>query len=438
MPLQIIPQQNQPVGLQLLGDQLLGGATDYANKRRQDELLARQRAEKLADVASERGYETQRFDKVRSLQLADEQRRRNEGLEDAKKRAEMERRLALLSEAEARGIFDARLIGNQVAEEAALQALTAQKLKEADFAREQPINAQTRLDQLVQDERKVTQQMAAVEAKLAEQPTVNQQTVLNNAIQIATQNNGGKTPSREQIQAAYAEALAKAQQEAQIRWYQDKQDASVQYQILSSQLNTIRQQQANLTSTFKVAPKTAALSMPPPAVVPTATTAPTGNPLAKFVEELNNRLPQNTPATVTDNTGPTVQNITSALSMAPASAAPVLRQARTSMLADQYAKLDAPVASTEAKLADVNQKLSRLQSGLNPMQGVNPQAIDLPPEATGEFMTNLLLQQQALQRQLQQQRTQRSTSKTGLLSGIPPAAPFAPATQSSMGELLSD
>lgn len=445
MPLQIIPQQNQPAGLQLLGDALNAGAADYVARRDTEKLRRqmledeqRKRGYQLSDVASNRTYEQSQRDRLRTLQLADEQRKRGEVLTDAKKRALVENRMRLLTEAEGRGLIDARQLGDVVAEDAALTRLQAQLSKEAEFSQSQPGNAQARLQELGQAEQAITQKMGAVEARLSAQPTVDQAAVAEQAVRAATVANGGKAPSRDQIQAALPDALAAAQQEAQVRWYQDKQDAQVQYQILSSQLNTIRQQQQNLTSTFKVAPQVApsVLATPPPAAPIGG--APQGNALENFTRALNDRLPP--PPTATSNDGPSVQNITSALSIAPPAAAPVLRQARTSLLADQYAKLDEPVFSTQRELADVAQKIQRLQSGLNPFQGVTPAPVDVAPAVQGELMTKLLLQQQALQRRLQQESQQRGAAKTGLLAGTSINTPVSstPVTPPSPGSILSD
>jgi hypothetical protein len=146
--------------------------------------------------------------------------------------------------------------------------------------------------------------MAAVEARLSAEPTIDRAAVTRMAVQMATAANGGKMPSQAQIEAALPEAMQQAQQEAQMRWYQDKQDASVQYQILSSQLNTIRQQQANITSTFKVAPSLRQLA-------PAAATAPVtpppaagGNSLEDFKAMLDAEEAKNNP-TPNPNSGST-------------------------------------------------------------------------------------------------------------------------------------
>lgn len=446
MALQVIPQQNQPIGLALLGNQLLSGAGDYVARRDQDrrraDMLtdeARNRAERRQDVDVARTYDRENFERLRLLQLEDEQRKRGQGLDDAGKRAALEARLQALGQAASRGLFDIQQIGNMEAENAALGALQQQISKDATFANEQPRNAQARLQELTAAEQAVTQKMSEVERRLSAQPTVDQAAVTNAALQMATQANGGKTPSRDQIQAMIPDAISQAQQDAQVRWYQDRADAQTAYQLLNSQLNTIRQQQQNLTSTFKVAPSAALLSpgaSAPPPTSPVGAT-PGGNPLAGFIDALNQQVPP--PSQAAPETRAIQQNIETQRT-APAASVPVLRQGRTQMLAGEYEKLDAPVASTEAKLSNVQKQIQALQSGLSPWQGVTPSPLDASPAATGQFMTELLQQEAALQRQLQQDRTARSTSKTSLLSGLQSVntpTGFTPVTPPSPGALLS-
>ncbi len=135
-----------------------------------------------------------------------------------------------------------------------------------------------------------------------------------------------------------------------------------------------------------------------------------------------------------------IQDSTRALQTAPAGAAPMIRQGRTDMLAGEYAKLDEPIESTQAELSKVQGQIQALQSGLTPYQSVNPAPFDAPPAAQGQFMTDLLLKQSALQRQLQDAQAKRTAGKTSLLSNIPAVSTpssYAPTTPPSPGALLS-
>lgn len=429
---------NIPItGLTMLGQTLLNAGTDYAAEKRKTADEQRLRSEHLSDVASQRQYEQQNFDKVRAIQLSDEQRRRIEAVDDLKTRAALEARFKLLNEAQARGLIDAGSLGNQSLEDAAIHAISQQLAKESSFQQEQPANAAARLAELGQSEQLLTRKLAEVESRLSAQPTIDQAAVQRAAIEMATQMNAGKPPSREQIQQAYPDALAKAQQQATLEWYQTKSDAQIQQQLLTSQLNTIRAQQANLTSTFKVAPTASPLVQAPPAT-PAATSAPaSGGGLQGFLQQLNASTPQPAPSS---GSSLTLGDVSAAMQSAPPSAIPQLRQTRTNLLADQYANLDDPMLNTQAKLADVQQKLARVQSGQNPFQGVTPGPLTVSPQSQGEYVTRLILQQGALQRQLQQEKQARGQGKAGLLSGLQINTPAfsAPQPAASPGSILSD
>lgn len=432
-----MPIQPPITGLSALGQVLQQGSADYANRKLSLEDEARRRSERLADVGSERQYQTSVFDKQRAYQLADELRRRQDTLTDTQKLDAMRQREAALKEAVQRGLLLANQIGDTAAEDAALLKLGEQLAKEATFAQAQPENAQTRLAQLAKAEHDVTGRMAQLEARLSSQPQIDQAQVQNAAIEAATQLNGGKPPSRDQIAQALPDVLAKAQQEATMRWYQDKSDAQVQYQILSSQLNQIRAQQSNLQSTFKVAPAVSSLIDtvgPAPALVEAPRAG--GGPLADFTAQLNSKSPP-VPRPTADLT---LQDVAAANRVAPAGARPALRQAGTSILADEYAKFDAPVESTAAKLDAVNSQLQRAQSGLNPFQGVNPAPLTATPEATGEFITRLILQKSALEGQLRQEQQARSQGRTSALSNLQINTPSQtiPVLTPSAGSVLSD
>lgn len=429
---------NIPItGLTMLGQTLLNAGTDYAAERRKTADEQRLRSEHLSDVASQRQYEQQNFDKVRAIQLSDEQRRRIEAVADLKTRAALEARFKLLNEAQARGLIDAGSLGNQSLEDAAIHAISQQLAKESSFQQEQPANAAARLAELGQSEQVLTRKLAEVESRLSAQPTIDQAAVQRAAIEMATQMNAGKPPSREQIAQSMPDALAKAQQQATLEWYQTKSDAQIQQQLLTSQLNTIRAQQANLTSTFKVAPTASPLVQASPAA-PAATPAPaSGGGLQGFLQQLNAGTPQPAPAA---GSSLTLGDVSTAMQSAAPSALPQLRQTRTNLLADQYANLDDPMLNTQAELADVQQKLARVQSGQNPFQGVTPGPFTVSPQSQGEYVTRLILQQGALQRQLQQEKQARGQGKAGLLSGLQINTPAfsAPQPVASPGSILSD
>ncbi len=442
MPLQIIPQQNQPVGLQLLGDTISGAATDYANRARQDQLLNRQRAEHLSDVESNRGYEQQQFDKMRGLQLGDEQRKRTESFDDAKKRAEFERRLAMLTEAEKRGLFDARQIGNTVAEEAALGALQAQLNKEATFAEAQPGNAQARQAEIAKAKQILAQKMSEVEAVLATPAKVDMAFVAKRAVEIAMQQNNGNMPTKVQVDAAKQAAYEEAQKAAMIQDYQEKEAARVQYQILSSQMNSLRQEDSTITSTFRTSAAGSPLVDTPALPMNQTPPGPKADPLAGFTDEVNKRLGigQGRGTAGGASSLQDIQALTAARAAAPAALRPVFDQSKTQKLADAYAPYDEKVNDTAAKLADVNSQLARVQQGTPfssaqfdstvPMTS-GPQ---VPYADPGLIITTLLQKRAALERQQSLDEQLRQKNKASLLQVNTPSQ-VQPVTFPSTGAL---
>lgn len=397
-----------PTGLTMIGQALSQGAADYANRKLSLEDEARRRQERLSDIQSQRGYEEQVFDKARSLQLSDEQRRRFESLSDAEKRALIENRLNALKEAQSRGLIAVADIGKQAVEDAALQVLGQQLQEEAKFSRAQPGNAAQALAGMQEEEQKVRQKMSSVEAQLSSQPTIDQSRVAARALEIAVQNNGGKTPSRDQIAAATPDAVREAQQQAMVQWMQDKEDAKIQYQLLSSQLNTLRQQQANLTSTFKVAPSP--LTPAPVSDLRAEAAIPTraGNAVGGFLDSLNAEMAkrglgaQPKPGTPEAAQSNLIQ--ASSLAKTPEEQT-ILRQANTQRIANEYGKLDEEIAGPRNALAQEQQDIDRqktlilqgyspnFQPGLS-MGAFAPLADQkLTPEQQSQLLTNLLIRE---------------------------------------------
>lgn len=436
---------NIPItGLTMLGQTLLNAGTDYAAERRKTADEQRLRSEHLADVASQRQYEQQNFDKVRAIQLSDEQRRRIEAVADLKTRAALEARFKLLNEAQARGLIDAGSLGNQSLEDAAIHAISQQLAKESSFQQKQPENAASALAQLGQDKQRLIQQLSELEAKLASPEVVDPRVVAERALELATQQNGGNVPSRPMIDAAREQAYAEARQAAMVQDYQEKQAARIQQQLLTSQLNTIRQQEANLISTFKVAPSASESPLTqapsaPSVVQPKAA----GDPLAGFTTALDDLIAKRgigAPNPGAGSSDLTVKDYSNALTMASPQDRPTILQGKTAAIAKGYEALDAPANQTSLQLAEVNNQLQRAQSGLNPFQGVTPAPWNASPAAAGEFITRLILKKSALQQQQDRELKARGQGKASLLAN--PLAntqtQFVPASAPSAGSVLSD
>lgn len=465
--LQVLPAPPPVTGYSDLGQALMGGATDYANEKRRTDEENRKRANYLSDVQSERGYQRQQFDNVRALQMADEQRRRGETLTDAQKRAQFDNRLKLLQDAEQRGIFAAKDIGNIPVEDAALAQLQQQTAKETAFSQSQPGNAQATDAQLAQEEIATTNKLSSIYAALQNPPKIDLSGIEQRATDMARQNLQpslrermlGITPqpSKADINAMKPAAIEEAKTTAMQQWYQMKEDAKVAIPAITSQLNTIKQQRANLTSTFHVT------SSPTP-VSPGATSsliqapatssnpsAQSGNPLdafkAQFQAELDkNNLgarpaPQDSGGLFSSPAPASMQDLNSALQMAPPEVQQPIRAARTNLLVQGFDKLAEPLNAAKSQLANVNEQLHRVQNGLDPFAGVTPTPMDINPAAKGEFITKLLLKKAAAQTAVDKLQQAYAQGKTSLLSQIPrinTPAETAPAPVSSPGSMLSD
>jgi len=467
-------QQN---GLTMLGEAIAGGARDYANRKLSLEDEARRRGNQLQDVQSARDYDQQVYGRRRADQLADVGAARAAERDNLIFSSQMAAAAALVhegilapgamndpkavaaafAEAQRRGLDkiytellttpgpDGRpllardMMNNPQAIEAAKSALSQIKASAAKLQLEQPGNAAASIDALTVEGQQVRQQLASLEAKLGEsQPTVDQQTVLNRALALARDAKGGKAPSQQEIQAMVGQATSEAQSMALQRWLQDKEDAKIQYQILNARLNNIRQQQSDLTRTFGVAPKASVLAEP------VAAAAPAGRGAAATPEQRTAALT----AAVRAATGqpPEGAQAAAAASAAGPARAPLLanptsdpiiarenesigasnRSAQNRALADPY-----NLAMDE--LNNVNQQIARVRGGGSQSLLVpdelsrttprsqkvtdllaDPQSVMLDGSAQAKLLSNLLIKQQAVQRELEAKRR----AMLGLPAGV--------------------
>lgn len=291
-------QQN---GLTMLGEAISGASRDYLGRSRQlqdesrqrENMLAdegRRRGYQLQDVESARGYEEERFRRQLDLQtqqgialglvhegiLAPGDINNPEAVarafEVARTRGLDKLYGDLLTTPDASGkpLLDRSQLNDPAAIEAAKSALAKVRAETNRLAMDQPNNAAAAVGDLAREAAQVRQQLAQVEQRLsAEAPRLDPTVVNNRALQLAKDANGGKTPSQQQIQAMVPKAQQEASQLALQQWYQDKEDANIQYQILNARLNNLRAAQSDLTRTFQVAPKPSALQEPAAAPAPT-------------------------------------------------------------------------------------------------------------------------------------------------------------------------
>lgn len=429
---------NPQNGLTLLGEAINSGAHDYANRKLALEDEARRRQNQLADIASARAYEDTTYGRRRADTLADQMTARqqdaalalvHEGLlapadignapaiakafEEAQRRGVDKLYTDLLTTPgpDGKPILDRANLNNPQAIEAAKTVLAQIKATAGKLQMEQPANAQATLDSLGAEGQQVRQQLAAVEAKLAEtQPALDQQTVLNRALQLATDAKGGKTPSKQEIQAMVGQATQEAQTQALQRWYQDKEDSKIQYQILSSRLNNIRQQQSDLTKTFQIAPRASAL------VEPAAVSAPVRPPEAS---------PEQRQAALVGAIRAAAQPAGApppAAPGAPAQAAPLpnpiadpIIEAENQRigqrnLSAQNSALADPYNNALDELAAVNQQIAQVRSGAPVLRqgpdefGAGAFTVQRDPSMQARALSDLLIKQQQVTRDLEAKR----------------------------------
>jgi hypothetical protein len=270
----------------------------------------------------------------------------------------------------------------------------------------------------------VRQTLAAVEAKLGEgTPSIDQQTVLNRALALAREAKGGKAPSQQEIQAMVGQATTEAQNAALQRWYQDKEDAKIQYQLLNARLNNIRQQQSDLTKTFGVAPRAATLAEPTVSAAPAARTAPASPEqrtaaLTAAVRAATGQPPGGAQAAAAGPTqAPLLANPTSD---------PIIARENESIgarnLSTQNKALADPYNLAMDELNAVNQQIASVRRG-DPfvlqgggMDSPRLDRLSVPRDGSmqAKALSDLLIKQQAVQRNLEEKRR----AMLGLPAGV--------------------
>jgi hypothetical protein len=475
-------QQN---GLTMLGEAISGASRDYLGRTRQLQDETRQRGNQLADEQRRRGQQLEDVDSARAYERSTYNRRRADALTDVagtrtyederfRKQLDLQTQqgiaLGLVHEgilapgdinnpeavarafevARTRGLdklygdllttpdasgkplLDRSQMNDPAAIEAAKSALSKVRAETNRLAMDQPGNAATAVGDLAREAAQVRQQLAQVEQRLsAEAPKLDPVVVNNRALQLAKDANGGKTPSQQQIQAMVPQAQQEASQMALQQWYQDKEDAKIQYQILNARLNNLRSTQSDLTRTFQVAPKPSALQEPAPAAAPArgaqlaspeqmsaalaaavrgapGAKPPAGAgapPVAQAAAILAN--PIDDPIIAQENQRRTQSNLS----------------AQNKMLADPYnAALD--------ELASIGKQIESVRAGAPLLrQGPDEFGVGLTvprdPSMQASALSDLLIKQQAVQRAVEEKRR----AMLGLPAGV--TAPTVSDSQSS-------
>lgn len=411
-------------GLASLGRAIEGATADYVGRKRQLEDEERRRAERLQDIQSQRGYENEMLEKQHVMALADDLRRRADNLTDEQKRAALANRQRALQEALARGLLTAQQIGDQQAEDAALLELGTQMKKEAAFSQEQPLNARAALDQLVQQERELQSKIAEEEARQSQQPTIDPAVVTRRAIETATQKNGGKKPSLQQIEDEKPAAIEEAKEMAMTKWYQDYRDSQVRVGLFNNQLTNIRQQKATLEGTFRVAPSPLTTA---PAPVPQTSTAPLTVPksaslLSGFQAEMDRLLRERGFGVDAPNPNANPLVLAATAAKTPQEQA-MLRQANTSRIAQGYADIEEPIMAKQQDLEEIQRRKALVLQGINPDNriargGYEVQTPRLSADQQSQMLTGLLIAESNLNTDLQKSKQDAVQRKRALLQPV--------------------
>lgn len=217
-------------GYDALANVLLQSATQFGAQRRADTAEERRRQQRLADIESERAYADTNYSRSRGDRLTD---------------IESERKFALDREAR----------------------LREQQLADRDDARdwehiiktEGVEAAQTRLNQLADEEAAVAARMDARQKRLsAPEPMPTPEIIRNASLAIARQNSsnadvraGKKAPSDAEIAAAQPQATEEARQILNSAWQRERLDAQEEQRIDSVRLSRIGSEKNTITNLFR-------------------------------------------------------------------------------------------------------------------------------------------------------------------------------------------
>lgn len=442
-------------GLTQLGEALSSAAVDYRDEKRKTDRESELRAQRLADVQSERAYEQSSF--ANRLQLSGQQDAAlaliHEGLLSPTDLGNPQAIAAAYEVARQRGLdklysdllttpgptgkplLDRSQLNDPKAIEAAKSALGQIRATATKLQMEQPVNAQAAINSLNQEAQQVRGELARVEAKLAEgAPTIDNQTILNRALALAKEAKGGKAPSQQEIQSMVGQATAELQQQALQRWFQDKEDAKIQSQTLTARLNSIRAQQSDLTKTFQVAP--GASSLQEPVVTP-------GRPPA--LEASPEQRSAAITAAVRAAIGPPAPAPAAASPGAPVMAAPLPNPTNEPMIEQENQRIQqSNLGRQNSSLADpynaALDQMNAVKSEIAAVRGGAPLVMNGPddlgrpvtitdPSLQARRLSDLLIKQQQVQRDLE--------AKRRLMLGLP-AGDMTPVMSNAASSVPAD
>lgn len=324
-------------GLSSLAQVLLGSATEYAQGRRADDREARLRAQRLADIESDRGYARtegdRQYGRARTDRLADAETDRTRRLEDEETRARLGMvhelvRLRYLAPGEqnnpdavaaafARAQADGTAkryedalksgdlsyadLGDPALVEAGLAAFSKRMGTRARFQESLPGEASTLVGQKEQQINNLMQRSSALEQVLSQpEPVPTPREVADLARRLAPLKKGQTQPSAEDIAAAIPQAEQQLRGDLAMRWNQARQDALIQRQLIGDQLRNLSAEVNTLRNRFGVvgAAPTSTANLAEPVAAPTGTLTSGAQPRLtpeQFAAQIRQQLGRTTP-----------------------------------------------------------------------------------------------------------------------------------------------
>lgn len=294
--------------LGLLGQVLLGSATDYANNRHSDEREARLREQRLADIQGERAYEQQTHARGRTERLADVADERAYSKETSEREARMAfaREMvrtgylapdklndeAAVNEAATRfgrdglatryteaiksGDLAYADLGDAARVAAGLAKFSDRLAKHTQFQDALPQQAGVRANQLATERDQLLRTSSELERRLAEpEPVPSSQQVAQVALRLAqSAKKPGEMPSAIEISQMTEQAQGEIQNQLAMKWNQQRQDALVQRQLLNDRLRDVSTEINTLTNRFGVV---GSASSSPSSLSPPQVSSPSGD-----------------------------------------------------------------------------------------------------------------------------------------------------------------
>ncbi len=316
-------------GYDALANVLLQSATQFGAQRRADANTTRQREERLADIASERGYADTNYARSRTDRLAD-----------------------IASE---RGYADTNYARNRTDH---LEDIDDARRWEYNIKNEGGKDAQARLNQIANEAATVIARMEALEKSLSEPEPMPPPEMLRNAsLAIARLNSSDKSvregrtpPSNAEISAALPQAEQEARTILNAAWQRQRLDAREQQRINATRLTRLGSEKNTITNLFR------RVGIPSESAPAEATPPARAQPTLAELQDAFRKSVLPPPPSASINAAPRAQQLPN--------------PENDSIIAAEQARRDeainasrlAPLQGIESELADVESQIAKVRS----------------------------------------------------------------------------